>query len=142
MQSAEIKAFKNQLRRYTYLCSRLNTLTNSIEYLYDRLGGVRGIDPSKEPTHSQPNKELEYKLRDDIEHLEAKLKHVVDEKVEIDEILNLIETPVREAITEVNIYGHSIDSVSAKYYLSHTGLQKRMDKAIKGALNEIHITIR
>ena len=137
MQSEEIKAFKNQLRRYTYLCSRLATLENSIEFLYDRLGGVRGIDPSKEPTHAMPNKELEYKLRDDIEKLEAKLMIVVAEKNEIDEILSRIDLPLREAIMEVYIYGHRIDMVASKYYLSHNGLHKRMNKAIKGALNEI-----
>lgn len=137
MQSEEIKAFKNQLRRYNYLCSRLESLRNSIEYLYDRLGGVRGIDPSREPVHGQPNKELEYKLRDDIEHLEAKLSLVVAEKVEIDSILGRIEEPLRNAIFEVYALGYRTDVVASKMFLSHNGLHKRINKAIKGALNEI-----
>lgn len=137
MQGEEIKAFKNQLRRYNYLCSRMSSLKNSIEYLYDRLGGVRGIDPSKEPVHVQPNKDLEYKIRDDIEKLEAKLRLVVAEKVEIDEILAKIDPPLRDAIMEVYVYRHRIDVVAIKHSLSHTGLHKRMNKAIKGALREI-----
>lgn len=137
MQSDNIKAFKNELRRYTYLCSRLASLENSIEYCYDRLGGVRGVDPSKEPIHALPNKELEYKLRDDIERYEAKLKAVVAEKVEVDEILNRIEEPIRGAIMEVYIQGHRVDDVARKMFLSHNGLHKKMNKAIKEVLHEL-----
>ena len=69
MQRPEVRAFKNELRNYTYYCSRIASLEESIEFMYDRLGGVRGVDPSKEPLHSAPSKEYEYMLRDKITNL-------------------------------------------------------------------------
>ena len=137
MQKIEVKAFKNELRNYTYLCYVISTLENSIEYCYDRLGGVRGIDPSKEPTHSQPNKELEYKLRSDIEHYESILKQKINQKVEIDRILDKIETPLRMAIINVYIKGNRVEDIARDMYLSHNGLYKQMNKAIMEALREI-----
>ena len=137
MQKEEVKAFKFKLRGYTYLCSTIGTLENSIEFCYDRLGGVRGIDPSKEPTHAMPNKELEYKLRDDIERYEAKLKLKVNEKVEIDQILGKIENPLRDAIFDVYVLGRRVDDVARGLYLSHNGLHKQINKAIERALREV-----
>ena len=136
MQKAEVRAFKNELRNYTYYCSRIATLENSIEYLYDRLGGVRGIDPSKEPTHAMPNKELEYKLRDDISHLEAKLATYTMKKNSVDEILNKMEIDVCDAVKKVYIKGEHIEKIARLMYLSHNGLAKRMNRAIYKAVND------
>ena len=133
----EIQAFKYKLRGYNFLCYEITTLENSLEFCYDRLGGVRGIDPSKEPTHAMPNKELEYKLRDDIERYEAKLKLKISEKVEIDQTLDRMETSLREAVFRVYAKGENCLKVSGDYYLSPSGLKKRMNKAISGALHEI-----
>ena len=133
MQKTRVKAFKNELRNYNYFCSRIKDLEASIGYCYDRLGGVRGIDPSKEPTHSQPNKELEYKLRADIERYEAKLARFQAKKHEIDEILERIEEPLKKAIIDVYANGNKIDNVSAKMDISPNGLAYRMNKAIENA---------
>ena len=137
MQREEVKAFKNELRNYTYYCSRIVSLENSIEYIYDRLGGVRGIDPSKEPTHVMPNKDLEYKLRDDIEKLEAKKKRVESQKQFVDEVLAKIENEFVEAIKKVYIEGLRMDKVCIEYNFSASGMGYRIDKAIERALNEI-----
>ena len=103
MQKEQVKAFKNELRNYTFYCSRIVSLGNSIEFCYDRLGGVRGIDPSKEPVHAMPNKEMEYKLRDEIERYEATLKRYKEKVDSIDEILERIELPIREAVITVYV---------------------------------------
>ena len=137
MQSKEVRAFKNELRNYTYYLSRITTLENSIEWCFERLGGVRGIDPSKEPTHVQPNKELEWKLRNDIEVLEAKKKRMEAKIKEIDQILNLIDLPLQEALIDVYAKGEKCIKIADKLNLSSTGLQKRMNKAIEEALREI-----
>ena len=134
-QLESVRAFKNELRNYNYYLHRIVTLNNSIEYCYERLGGVRGIDPSREPTHSQPNKELEYKLRDDIEVYRAKLKRIEEKIEDIDEILNKIDIDSRKAIKSVYIEGKQMRRVAMEMYISHGGLQKRIDKAIKGALD-------
>lgn len=136
MQSEKVRAFKNELRNYNYYLSRVTSLTNSIEYLYDRLGGVRGIDPSREPTHALPNKDLEYQLRDDIMKLDSKLSRCEAKIKEVDEILNLIESPLKEAIIDVYANNEKCVKIADRLYLSSTGLQKRMNKAIERALNE------
>jgi len=134
MQKEQVKAFKNELRNYTYYCSRVVSLQNSIEYTYEKLGGVRGIDPSKEPTHAMPNKNLEYKLRDDIERYEAKLKRYKEKVEDINETLGRMEEAVREALIMVYVKGEHFTKVAKIYYLSPTGLQKRMNRAIEDAI--------
>ena len=136
MQSEQVRAFKNDFRSYSYWLSRVITLENSIEYCYDRLGGVKGIDPSKEPTHAQPNKELEWKLRDDISRYEAELAKMERRIKETDEILDRIENDLREAIKSVYIQRQQIRKIADKYFLSYNGLSYRMDRAIERALDE------
>ena len=134
-QPAEVLAFKNELKNYNYYLHRISTLEESIEFIYHRLGGVRGIDPSKEPIHAMPNKEMEYKLREDIECLEAKKKLLEEKTNYIDSILVEIEIPLREAIMAVYCEGKTMERVSMKYHLSSSGLNKRIIVALKKALN-------
>lgn len=136
MQDEEVRAFKNELRNYTYYLSRIVTLENSIEFLYDRLGGVRGIDPSKEPLHAMPNKEMEWKLRDDISKLEAKKERYEKNLAEIDQILNLIEEFTRTALKLVYIEGKRTDIVAGQMLISPSGLKNRMNRAIKKAIKK------
>lgn len=136
MQDEEVRAFKNELRNYTYYLSRIVTLENSIEFLYDRLGGVRGIDPSKEPLHAMPNKEMEWKLRDDISKLEAKKERYEKNLAEIDQILNQIEEFTRDALKLVYIEGKRTDVVADAMLISPSGLKNRMNRAIKKAIKK------
>lgn len=135
MQPEEIRAFKNELRNYNYYLYKIITLGKSIEFLYDRLGGVHGVDPSKEPIHAMPNKDLEWKIRDDITRLEAKKSTTENKLREIDDVLHRIEEPIRTAIISVYISGKQISNVAGEMYLSSTGLAKRINKAIKKALD-------
>ena len=135
MQPKEVKAFKNRLRYYSYLTQEIKSLEDEIEELYERLGGVRGIDPSKEPLHTVPNKELEYKIRDIISKLDRDLSRKKGEKEEIDRILEKMETSLRTAVISVYVDGKTIAGVASKMYLSHTGLMKRMNMEIKKALD-------
>ena len=132
----EVRAFKNELRNYAYYTSRVASLTDSIEFLYERLGGVKGIDPSKEPTHSLPNKDMEYKLRDDISLLDSKRSRLTNKIREIDELLDLMDYDIRMAIKMVYIYGKQVKSVADEYYMSSSGLAKRMDRAIEMAIKK------
>lgn len=134
MQKQEVRAFKNELRNYTYYCSRIATLNESIEFMYDRLGGVRGIDPSKEPTHSQPNKDYEYMLREQIERYEQNKALYVAKKDYIDQILSTVPNTLRGALKSVYIDGNRIDMVAIEYNLSANGLVYQMNKAIENAV--------
>lgn len=135
MQPKEVKAFKNRLRYYSYLTQEIKSLEEEIEELYERLGGVRGIDPSKEPVHAMPNKEVEYQLRDAISRLDATLSYKRAEKDEIDRILVKMEPSAYEAIKSVYIEGKLCENVALVQHMSPSGLKDRMNKAIKKALN-------
>ena len=134
MQKDNVRAFKNELRNYRYYVDEVNRIGESIEEIYDRLGGVRGIDPSKEPLHTMPDKDMEYMLRDKITSLEAKKHRLEGEIKRIDRILEKMETSLRNAVEVVFIDGNTIWSVSYKMNLSPTGLKKRMNRAIEKAL--------
>lgn len=136
MQKESVRSFKNDLRSYRYKLGRIVFLDTSIEAIYDRLGGVRGIDPSKEPMHSQPDKEMEYRLRDRIERLEAEKTLLAKEISYIDSILMKMKEDIREAVKTVYVERKPIIVVCQSVYLSPTGLKKRMDRAIERALEE------
>jgi len=136
MQSIQVKAFKNELRNYNYYLQRETSLVNSVEFLYDRLGGVRGVDPSKEPIHAMPNKEMEWKLRDDISKLEAKLSLLRAKIAYIDQILNRMEKEQRQAVKAVFCDSHRMEDECKKYHYSPQGFNHYINKAIEGALDE------
>ena len=137
MQKESVKAFKNELRNYNYYLSRVVTLQNSIEWCFEQLGGVRGVDPSREPLHIQPNKEREWYLRDRIEALEAQ-KLIAERKVkEIDEILAKMETSLKTAIIAVYVNGYRSDRVAKDMFVSANGLLYRINKEIERVLDEV-----
>lgn len=82
-----------------------------------------------------PNKDLEYKLRDDIERYEARLRLVESKIRYIDMILDRMDLPIRQAVIMVYARGSHVESVSEEYFLSPNGLMKRMNKAIEEALH-------
>lgn len=135
-QKDSVRAFKNELRNYNYYLSRVVSLEQSIEWCYERLGGLRGIDPSKEPLHVVPNKEYEWKLRDDIERFEAQ-KKLIEAKISyIDEILKLIENPLKWAIVSIYVENKRTDSISSQLFLSPHGLHSRINRAIGKSLED------
>ena len=133
-QSEEVRAFKTDLASYNVKKREIARLEEQIENCYEQLGGVRGIDPSKEPTHAMPNKDVEYAIRDKIERIRTKKDRLCDQINYLDEILDKIETALKTAVIEVYANGRKIRSLAAEMYLSETGLRKRMNKAIEKAL--------
>ena len=136
MQDRGVQAFKNELRNYKHYLSRIIYFEDKIESLYDRLGGVRGVDPSKEPLHVVPNKEMEWYLRDEISRCEAKKSHYEEYIKEIDRILNQIEEFTRDALKLVYIEGKHTDVVADSMLISPSGLKNRMNRAIKKAIKK------
>lgn len=136
MQTKQVIAFKNRLRNYTFDLSRIVKLDEDIELCYHKLGGVKGIDPSKEPTHCQMDKDIEYKIRDDIEKYEALRKTYESNILYVDSVLELIEEETRQAIKDVYIYGKNMFKVASKLYISKSTLRDRMDYRIKLAIEK------
>lgn len=137
MQSEQVRAFKNELRNYNFYLSQETTLINSIEFLYDRLGGVRGIDPSKEPLHVMPNKDMEWKIRDDISKLDAKLSVLRAKIHSIDSILTKMDIHAREAVIAVYACRRRMEDECGKYCYSPQGFNHYLNRIIEDALNEI-----
>lgn len=135
MQKKEVEAFKNELRNYNYYTSRVVTLEASIEFKYDRLGGVRGVDPSREPVHAQPNKEMEYKLRDDISKLEAEKERVERDLIHINEILNRMGNDDRWGVFKVYAERKRLEDICKVFNYSPSGYSAKLDRAIEEALN-------
>ena len=136
MQDVAIKAFKNELSNYRFYQRRLKSLENMIEYCYDMLGGVRAVDPSKEPTHAfVPNKDREYAIRDEIARHERN-KALVEAKLKyLDEILGQIETPLKEALIAIFADRRkTLIKVASEMYMSESTLRRTLNRAIKKAL--------
>ena len=133
-QKDSVRAFKNELRNYEIYRKEVTKFELEVEELYDRLGGVRGIDPSKEPLHAMPNKDLEYQLRDRISNLEAKINIRKAKLNQTDEILSRMETTLKQALFEVYAKGKTVDALAIRLEVSPSGLVKRFNKAIERAL--------
>lgn len=134
MQDNSVKSFKYDLRTYREKIKQIGKLHNAIEECYYILGGVKGVDPSKEPIHSPPNIDAEHAIRERIEVLRAKLKRLRAQTDEIEYTMARIEKPLSDAIIAVYVDGRTLLSVSRDMYISTNGLLKRMNKAIKKAL--------
>ena len=133
-QKDSVRAFKNELRNYEIYRREVTKFELEVEELYDRLGGGRGIDPSKEPLHAMPNKDLEYQLRDRISNLEAKINVRKAKLNQTDEILSRMETTLKQALFEVYAKGKTVDALAIRLEVSPSGLVKRFNKAIERAL--------
>lgn len=134
-QPEEVKAFKHDLATYPLKRRKADEYREKIEDLYGRLGGVRAIDVSKVPTHTPPNKDVEYAIRDQISECERKLSLLEAQVDSVREVLDRIETPLRTAVIDVYARGRTIRSVADKMFISETGLRKRMNRAIEKALS-------
>ena len=136
-QSKRVKAFKNRLMNYEFNLSRVEALQTLIDICYSHLpGAMHGLDPSRIPVSSVPNKELEYRIRNEIDHHEANLRHTEDEIREVDEILNRMETTLKHAVIYVYAKGKTMESIAATMHLSTNALQYRINKELERVLDE------
>ena len=136
MQDKAVEAFKNELKNYYFYLDRIKSLKEMRQRCYDWLSGVTGIDPSREPTHSPPNKNVEYAVREEIEHHEANIRATQSKLNDINKILAKIEMPLRTALIDVYANKKTARRVAEKMFISPSALFKRMDKAIKKALED------
>ena len=85
---------------------------------------------------SVPNKELEYRIRNEIDHHERN-KSLTEAKVHyIDEILNQMETSLKQAVISIYVDGNTMESIAAKMFLSTNALQNRINKELERVLND------
>ena len=137
MQPTNVRAFKRELENYNFYHTRVKALDELIEYCYHMLGGYKGLDPSKEPIHNAvPNKDVEYKIRDEIErHTQNKAR--TQAKIDsIDEILAKLDNERREQIMAVYVDGKTMETTARKYYVSTSTLEYQINQALAKALKD------
>ena len=139
-QHAEVRAFKNELMNYYVYKERITKLNNLIEYCYHMLGGIKGIDTTKEPSQSHiKNLDAEYKIRDEIELHTRKIERTQNKINEIEQILNSIEALegewVRLATFKVFAQGYTYAKVGETYGYSPSNVRYIVNRAIKKALD-------
>lgn len=133
----ELVAFKNELKNYNFYKKRVKAQQELIDLNYDMLSGVKAIRYDKEPTHTPPNKDVEYKLRAEID-AHTLLRDTTQAKIdEIDKVLNLIESSCREAIIEAICNKKGLEKVAKSRNISKEGLFYQINKGIKEALEHI-----
>lgn len=132
--NAELKAFKNELKNYNFYKQRIKALDELIQTCYDMLSGVKAIQYDKEPSHALPNKDVEYKIRDEITHHDKNKARTQAKLDDIDKILNRVETSLREAIIESYCNGTPLEKVAEKRFISKVGLFYQINEALKEAL--------
>jgi hypothetical protein len=137
-QEANVRAFKNELANYQYYKDKALLLQEKIDDCYNLLpGSIHGNNPQKLPIYGGvPNKEFEYKVRDEIERYGHELSRLNDKINSIDEILLKIETPLQAAIIDKYAHGRTLEQVATNMFLSSAGLLKQINKAIKKALDD------
>lgn len=132
--NTELKAFKNELKNYNFYKDRIKALDELIQTCYDMLSGVKAIRYDKEPSHALPNKDVEYRIRAEIDKHEQNKARTQAKLDDLDKILNKIELPIREAIIESYCNDIPLEKVAEKRYITKVGLFYQINKAIKEAL--------
>ena len=135
MMKVEVRAFKGRLKGYRYWQLRERGQAQMLELLYDLIGAspkspkLDGIQ-----VHSPKNLDKEYRIREEIERVQANLSHAQAEIKYVDEILDKIESPLREAIIDIYADNIKMECWSKKMDIATSTLNSRIDKAIEKAL--------
>ena len=137
MQGKDVEAFKNLMRNYQFNLDRVNKYQMQIEDCYAMLGAVpQSIDFAKVKTHSLPNKDFEYMLRDNIQYYKSRLDFYNAQIKFVNEKLNLMPVETRNMASDMFILGETEISVASRYFISPSGMRKRINKAIKKVLED------
>ena len=135
-QRPEVKAFKNELSNYRYYQERVRSLNELIEYCYHMLGGVKS--PPLEPVaKGLPDKEAEYRIREEISRHQKNLERVAEKISDIERILDKMPEDIREAAVRVYADRCRSDTVAAGMAMSQTALLYAVNKVIETALNTV-----
>lgn len=135
MQKESVRVFKYRLRTYLYTQKEITRIGERIEDLYDRLGGVRGVDPSHEPSHATPDKDAEWRMRDAISKLELKRSALANEIKEIDSTLDKMDGLLKMAAIDIYVKGYRTEDVALTMFISSNGLHHRINKELERVLN-------
>lgn len=139
-QHEEVKAFKNELMNYHAYKHRVTKLNELIEYCYHMLGGIKGVDTSKEPSQSHVhNLDVEYKIRDEIELHSKKIERTQIKINDIESVLKKIGELEGEWVAEATfkMYADGVSSrkLGSKYGYAPSSILYIINKGIRKALD-------
>ncbi len=136
-QDLQIEMFKGRLKGYRYFQKQVKKYDEEIQDCYNQLG-ASPHSPSfdSEPIHSPKNIDREYKIRDRIEALELKKGRSLDEIRFCDEILDKLETSLKEAIIAVYADKRTMQEQADKLYMAKSTLRDTINREIKRAIGD------
>ena len=137
-QDISIEMFKGRLKGYRYFQRQILKLDDEIQECYNQLGASpKSPNLQSEPIHSPKNIDREYQIRDRIEILEGKKARAKAEIDFCDQILEEMETPLKEAVIAIYSDKKTMLSEADKLYMAKSTLRDKINKEIAKALHII-----
>lgn len=131
-----VEEFYGEMALYSLYKENIKNLEFEIELCYDKLGASPSSPPyDKVPSHSPPNEDVLYRIRDDIQRYEKKIEQKKALVEHCDSILNQMSDFVRKAITLKFINGLTWEEVGRKLYKSKNGVEYTCAKEIARIIN-------
>lgn len=123
MNLDEIKLFKSELKILPVLERQYQIAVQDIAYIEYQMQGVRGLDPSKEPSHSEfvEMKNILIPIKD------IKVKRAEEYKARIDRCyrtLDLCDETLRSYLVQIYVEGKPTYEVAEKHYISESSLRR------------------
>lgn len=123
MNLDEIKLFKAELKILTVLERQYQIALQDVEYIEYQMQGVRAIDPSKEPSHSEfvEMKNILIPIKD------LKVKKAQEYKERIDRCRGMLDKcpdDLREYLIDIYVEGKPTYEVAEKHYISESSLRR------------------
>lgn len=137
-QDISIEMFKGRMKGYRYFQRQILRLEDEIQECYNQLGASpKSPNLQSEPIHSPKNIDREYQIRDRIEILEGKKARAKAEIDFCDQILEEMETPLKEAVIAIYSDKKTMLSEADKLYMAKSTLRDKINKEIAKALHII-----
>ena len=128
-----VRAFRTELKNYRYHQIKVKEFKFKIEDTYGKLGGYHSPSFSSIGRGQMP-KDVEYKLRNDIEKFQRIVEREEERVKYIEEILEAMPEEERNAAILIYADGESVIKVADMYHLSDHGIRYRINKAIWRAM--------
>lgn len=133
----KIEAFKRELGNYYFYVDDIKKTNGTIDEVFYRVGGARGIDPGK--VHSSAPVSLAEKLdsvQPELTLLEARLKMEEASVKYVNLMLSMMpDDRIKEAMARVYMYGEHLEDICDDYGYSPQGLHHRINREIRKLLN-------
>ena len=129
MNLDEIRLFKSELKVLTILERQYQIALQDIEYIDYQMQGVRAIDPSKEPQHSDfvEMKNILIPIKD------IKIKQAEEYKKRIDHCYMILDScgdEMKQILIDIYVTGITTAEVAEKHYKSESTLKRHIIESL------------